>query len=148
MSSGFSMPRRWDAFRDLQREVGRILETFEPLHSLRLPRAFPAVNLYDAQDHYVLTADLPGMSPEEIDLSLTGETLTLRGERRRPEGISDESYRRQERPFGRWSRTVTLPERVESGGVTAQMAHGILTVVVPKAEEAKPRHIAVATAAP
>ena len=68
------------------------------------------------------------MSPEEIDLSITGETLTLRGERKRPEGVADESYRRQERPFGRWTRTVTLPDRVESGQVSASYAQGVLTV--------------------
>ena len=54
------------------------------------------------------------MVPEDLELSITGETLTIRGERKRPEGVSDESYRRQERQFGRWTRTVTLPDRVDS----------------------------------
>ncbi len=67
----------------------------------------------------------------------------MRGERKRPEGIKDDSYRRQERPMGRWSRTVTLPNRVDGGGVSASFAHGILTVNLPKAEDARPRHIAV-----
>jgi HSP20 family protein len=145
--SGPYTQRRWDPFRDFQREVGRLFETFEPLHGFRVQRPFPAINLYDAKDRYILTAELPGMAPEELDLSLTGETLTLRGERKRPEGVSDESYRRQERQFGRWSRTVALPERVDGAGVAAQFAHGVLTVTIPKAEEAKPRQIAV-TAAP
>jgi HSP20 family protein len=143
----FPVSRRWDPFREIQREVGRFLETFEPLQSLRLPHAFPAINLYDANDRYVLTAELPGMAAEDLDLSITGETLTLRGERRRPEGVSDESYRRQERQFGRWSRTVTLPERVDGTDITAQIGHGILTVTVPKAEEAKPHPITVTSAA-
>jgi HSP20 family protein len=93
-----------------------------------------------------LTAELPGTTPEDIDLSITGEMLTLRGERKRPEGITDESYRRQERQYGRWARTVTLPERVAGAQVTAGFADGILTVTLPKAEEAKPRHIAVSSA--
>jgi HSP20 family protein len=94
------------------------------------------------------------MKSEEIDLSITGETLTLRGERKRPEGVLDESYRRQERPFGRWTRTVTLPDRIESAQVNASYSNGVLTVSLPKvltvslpkAESAKPRHITVSTA--
>jgi HSP20 family protein len=104
------------------------------------------MNLYDAGDHYLLAVPVPGMSPSEIDLSITGETLTLRGERRRPEGVSDESYRRQERPFGRWTRTVTLPDRVEGSQVSASYALGVLTVTLPKAESARPRQITVSAA--
>lgn len=135
--------RRWDPFRDLQREMGRLLESLDPLQPWRLARPFPPINLYDAGDRYVLTAQLPGVQPEEVDLSITGETLTIRGERKRPAGVSDESYRRQERQFGRWTRTVTLPDRVESAQVAASFAQGILSVTIPKAEGAKPRHISV-----
>lgn len=103
----------------------------------------PAINLYDASDRYILTAQLPGMTSEDLELSITGETLTVRGERKRPEGVSDDSYRRQERQTGRWTRTVTLPDRVDSALVTAAFSLGILTVTLPKAESAKPRHITV-----
>ena len=145
--SGIPWQRRWDPFRDLQREMGRLFESLEPLQPWRLIRQFPALNLYDAGDRYVLTAQLPGVAPEDVDLSITGETLTLRGERKRPEGVPDESYRRQERPFGRWARTVTLPDRVETGQVSASFSHGVLTITLPKAESARPRHISV-TASP
>jgi HSP20 family protein len=138
--------RQWDPFRDLQREVGRLFESLEPLQTWRLARQFPAVNLYDAGDRYVLTSPLPGMTAEDLDLSITGETLTLRGERKRPEGVADESYRRQERLFGRWTRTVTLPDRVDTALVSATFAHGVLTILLPKAESARPRHIAVTSA--
>lgn len=141
--SRMNWQRRWDPFRDFQREVGRLFETFEPLTSWRLPRAFPPVNLYDAGETYVLTAQLPGVGPEDVDLSITGETLTLRGERKRTEGVSEDSYRRQERQFGRWTRTVTLPDRVETSDVAATFANGILTVTLPKSEESRPRQINV-----
>jgi HSP20 family protein len=140
---GVQWPRRWDPFADLQREVGRLFESFEPLHNWRLHRAFPALNLYDAGDRYVLTAELPGLTAEDIDLAITGEMLTLRGERKRPEGIADDTYRRQERQFGRWARTVTLPERIDGARAAAGFAHGILTVTLPKDERAKPRQITV-----
>jgi HSP20 family protein len=144
--SGLGWERRWDPFRELQREVGRLFESLEPLPAWRVARQFPPVNLYDAGDRYVLTVAVPGMAPETLDLSITGETLTLRGERKRPEGVSDESYRRQERSFGRWTRTVTLPDRVEGGQVAASYAQGVLTVALPKAESAKPRQISVSAA--
>jgi HSP20 family protein len=145
--SGLNWQRRWDPFRDFQREVGRLFETFEPLSHWRVARAYPAVNLYDVGEGYVLTAQLPGVGPADVDLSITGETLTLRGERKRTEGVSEESYRRQERQYGKWTRTVTLPDRVESGEVSASFANGILTVNLPKSEAAKPRQISVPTQA-
>ena len=140
--------RRWDPLRDLQREFGRLFETLEPIQAWRAQRHFPAINLYDTGESYVLTAELPGMVAEELDLALTGETLTLRGERKRPVGVPEENFRRQERQFGRWARTITLPERVDGSRVNAGFAHGILTVTLPKAEEAKPRHIAVTSTVP
>ncbi len=143
--SGFYWQQRWDPFRELHREVGRILGNIETF-GLQRPRPFPSLNLYDCGDHYTLAAELPGVSSDEIDLSITGETLTLRGERRRAEGVSEERYRRQERAFGRWSRTVTLPDRVDGANISAQFAKGILTVSIPKAEDALPRQIAVSTA--
>ncbi len=144
--SGANWQRRWDPFRDLQREVGRLFETFEPFtQPWRLPRTFPAVNLYDAGEGYVVTAQLPGVGPDEVDLSITGDTLTLRGERKRSEGLTDEHYRRQERQHGRWSRSVTLPDRIESQQVTASFLNGILTVTLPKSASAKPRQINVTT---
>jgi len=144
--SRLNWQRRWDPFRDLQREMGRLFESLEPLHTWRVERLFPPLNLCDAGDRYILTAQLPGVLPEDVDLSITGETLTVRGDRKRPEGVADESYRRQERVFGRWTRTVTLPDRVDSGQVSASFAQGILTVMIPKAESARPRHIAVSAA--
>jgi HSP20 family protein len=145
--SGAGWQRRWDPFREIQREMGRLFESLEPFQAWGVARQFPAINLYDAGDHYVLRVPVPGMSPEDLDLSITGETLTLRGDRKRPEGVSDESYRRQERPFGRWTRTLTLPDRVESGQVSASYSQGVLNVTLPKAESAKPRHISVTATA-
>jgi len=141
--SGLQWQRRWDPFRELQREVGRLFESLEPFPSARRVPLYPPLNLYDAGDHYLLSAQLPGITPGEIDLTITGETLTMRGERKRAEGVKDDSYRRQERPMGRWSRTVTLPDRVDSAEVSAAFANGILIVNLPKAESAKPRQITV-----
>jgi len=145
--SGLNWQNHWDPFRDFQREVGRLFESMEPVQRWRMSRVVPPINLYDAGEAYILTAQLPGVSPEEVDLSITGETLTVRGDRRRPDGVSEESYRRQERQFGRWTRTVTLPDRVDGAKVSATFADGVLTVTLPKADEARPRQISVTPAA-
>jgi HSP20 family protein len=125
--------------------MGKLLDGLDPfqLHRLRNVREYPPLNIHDAGDAYVLSAQIPGMAPDEVELTISGETLTMRGERKRPEGVKDESYRRQERPVGRWSRTITLPDRVDSAQVSASFANGILVVQLPKAESAKPRHITV-----
>jgi HSP20 family protein len=141
--SGLPWQRGWDPFRELQREVGRIIESLDPFQVARRVQVYPPMNLYDAGDRYVLTAQLPGITSSDIELTITGETLTMRGERKRREGIKEDSYRRQERPMGRWSRTVTLPDRVDNEQVSASFSNGILTINLPKAAEARPRQIAV-----
>ncbi len=142
---GSSWRGGWDPFEELQREVGRLFQSLGPLPSPRSVRLFPLVNLYAAEDEYILAAQLPGLAPEEVELTVTHETLTLRGERKRTEGVTDDSYRRQERVMGRWTRTVTLPDRIDESRVSAHFANGVLTVLLPRAEGAKPRHIAVST---
>ncbi|HEV3166779.1 MAG TPA: Hsp20/alpha crystallin family protein [Isosphaeraceae bacterium] len=138
---------QWDSLRDLEREVGNILGHFEPLRNLRFSRPFPSINLYDAGDRFLLTAELPGMEVNQFDLSITGDSLILKGERARSEGVPDDDYRRQERPCGRWSRSITLPGRVAPAQVTAEFSNGVLTVSLPKAEESRPRQIRIQAAA-
>lgn len=141
--SGLPWDRGWDPFRELQREVGRLIGSIDPFQAGRRAPVYPPMNLYDAGDRYLLTAQLPGITSDQIELTISGETLTLRGERKRPEGVREETYRRQERPMGRWSRIVTLPDRVDNDQVSASFAGGILTIALPKAAAARPRHIAV-----
>lgn len=135
--------RGWDPFREFHREVGRIIGSLTP-RAGRL-RAYPPLNLYETDAAYLVTADVPGMDAGSLDLSLAGETLTLRGERQRPESIPEETYRRQERFTGRWSRSLTLPGRVDGDAVSAHYSDGILTITLPKAEESRARQIAVTT---
>jgi HSP20 family protein len=146
--SGLNSQRNWDPFHELQREVGRLIVSLDPFQSRRRFQAHPPLNVYDAGDRYFLSVQLPGMTPADIELTITGETITIRGERKRVEGVADDSYRRQERPMGRWVRTITLPDRVESTQVGASFSDGILTVSIPKSEDARPRRITVTAAGP
>ncbi len=145
MSGVPSSSRQGDPFRDFEREVGRLFQTLQTPQAWRAARPYPSLNLYEIESAFVLTAEVPGMDAGSLDLSLAGDTLTLRGERKRPEGVVEDSYRRQERPFGKWSRSVTLPGGVEGEKVAAHYAHGVLTVTLPKAAEGRPRQIAVTT---
>lgn len=134
--------KQWELFREIPREVGRLLE---PLRALRLDQEFPAVDLRDTETNYIVKADIPGMTPEDLELSITGERLTLQGERKRPEGVSEESVRLQERQFGRWSRTLNLPEWIDIEKIDARVALGVLTVVLPKSKQAEVHRIEIKT---
>ena len=120
--SDLNWQRRGGPFQERQRGMGRLFENIDPMRSSRQVHRYPPLNLYDAGDRYILSVQLPGMAPSEIDLTITGETLTLRGERKGAEGVKEDSYRRQERPMGRWSRTITVPDRVESTQVGASFS--------------------------
>lgn len=142
---GSDWPGGWDPFEDLQREMGRLFQSLDPFSSSRRVQPFPPINLHLAGDEYILSAQLPGMTPEEVELTVTHESLTLRGERKRAEGIKDDSYRRQERVMGRWSRTINLPDRIDESRVTAQFSNGVLIARLPRAEGMKARHIVVSS---
>lgn len=135
----------WGPLRDIQREVDRIIEAVEPrvARVRSIHRALPPINLHDAGGSFVLTALVPGLNPDELDLSIAGETLTIRGERKRPEHVAEDNFRRQERRFGVWTRAITLPGRVAVGSVSARFDRGILTIDLPKAEDGRPRQISV-----
>jgi HSP20 family protein len=103
----------------------------------------PAIDLYEDKDNVYVKAELPGMKREEIDLSLHEGTLSLSGERKSESKYQNAEVYRAERFYGRFQRTVTLPTPVAADKVKAQYKDGILTVTLPKTEEAKPKHIDV-----
>ncbi len=106
-------------------------------------RVFPSVNVYDGGSVFLVTAELPGVTADDFELALTGGTLTLRGMRRLELAVPDEAYRRQERPFGAWSRSVSLPSKVDGERIRASLTHGVLTVELPKVEDLPTRQIRV-----
>lgn len=106
---------------------------------------FPLMNVTEGKDNYYVRAELPGLKADELDISVTGETLSISGERKLPVEDEKAQYHRRERGAGKFSRIVSLPTQVDTGKAEAHCADGILTVVLPKAEEAKPKQIAVKT---
>jgi HSP20 family protein len=137
----------WSNFNGLSTLRNEIDQLFEaPLTELArashlLSGSAPAVDIYEDKDSFVVKAELPGMKKEDIDVSLHDGSLSISGERK-GEMENAEVYR-SERFFGRFQRTVILPTPVNTAGINAQYKDGILTVTLPKTEEAKPKQIDV-----
>lgn len=112
---------------------------------LREPSAsvFPLMNVTEDKDSYYVRAELPGLKADELDISVTADTLSVSGERTLPAEDEKAQYHRREREAGSFNRIISLPDQVDTDKVEAHCADGILTVVLPKAEVAKPKQIAV-----
>lgn len=134
--------RRPEVFRDVrwvQEDMNRLFG------ALRLmPRAeFPAVNLWVGADGAVVTAEVPGVSPEQLDVTVHQDTVSLRG-KREPEAVDSETIvHRQERPYGNFARSIGLPFRVDAERVSARFSRGILTLELPRPEADKPRQVKI-----
>lgn len=103
----------------------------------------PPVDLYETDDALVLSAAIPGVKPDNLSLTITGQTLTLRGEVDSSPDIENDRYVYRERRYGAFQRQIALPVRVESDGAEATFENGVLTLRIPKAAEVQPRRIEV-----
>ncbi len=104
----------------------------------------PAVDVAETPDALTLYAELPGLSREDVDITLENNVLTVRGERKFEKDVKEENFHRIERAYGTFARSFTLPNNVKGEAVEASFKDGVLTVRIPKAEEAKSRKIAIA----
>jgi HSP20 family protein len=134
---GFASP--WQEMERMRREMNRLLSS---TGTRRVAPGYPAMNVWTNQDGAVVTAELPGLSPEDIDISVVGDTLTVRGSRQAEE-LDNVQYHRRERNYGKFSRTFQLPFQVEAGNVDASFEKGVLYISLPRAEADKPRKIEV-----
>jgi HSP20 family protein len=138
-----------DPFRDvtdIQGQMNRLFDSFlgRPSPVAGLERTWaPAVDMYESKDELVIAAELPGLIHKDIHLSITGDMLTIRGERQRPHEVMQDSYYRAERWWGKFERTLPLPIPVETGKVKASYRDGVLTVTLPKADAIKPKEIKI-----
>jgi HSP20 family protein len=144
---------RWDPFRDLTSIQDEMNQMFDRVFGRRGPGGreagaasaswAPAVDIAERKDAYVVTAEVPGVKPEELEVTLEDGLLTIQGERRLEEETSDRQYHRVERRYGSFRRSITLPSQVQADAIEANYSDGVLQVVVPKAESAKPKKINV-----
>ena len=141
---------RWNPMRDmmsLRNEMNRLFE--EAFEGKSLSEWQPstswglALDVAENDDAFIVTASVPGMNPDDLDITITDNVLTIKGETRADETIEEENYHIRERRYGSFGRSITLPVTVDSDNVDANYENGVLTLTVPKAEEMKPRRITV-----
>jgi HSP20 family protein len=144
---------RWEPVRELtslQTEMNRLFNTFFDSPSGggggnggALRRWLPPMDLVETDDHFVLRADLPGLSEDEVGIEFEDGVLTVAGERKAEHEDKKEGFYRVERSFGQFRRSLTLPEGVDADGITANFDKGVLEVRIPKPEQRKPRKVAI-----
>jgi HSP20 family protein len=148
---------RWEPLRELgslQNEVNRLFNSvFDAPHpgggngGGTMRRWMPAMDLVETDESFILRADLPGLSEEDIKIELEDGTLTVSGERKAEHESKNEGYYRVERAVGAFSRSLTLPQGIDPESVTASFDRGVLEVRIPKPEQRKPRRIEIGGAA-
>lgn len=141
---------RWDPFREmmsLRQAMDRLMEdsvvrpgrAFRPLGE----EAYPALDVYQKPKELVVKASLPGVKPEDVDITISGDTLTIKGETKTDEEVKREDYLYQEHRYGSFSRTLVLPPDLRTDKADASFDQGIFTLTIPRAEEVKPKTIKV-----
>jgi HSP20 family protein len=138
---------RWDPFFDMSKTLDEVDRMFNaanrPLGLRSVPRGtFPVINIYDQGESAVLVAEIPGIDPNELELTVLNDTVTIKGKRLFEGNDEDRVYRR-ERWSGEFSRTLTLPDAVDPDKVNAQYKNGVLRVTLEKAEKARAKKIQI-----
>lgn len=124
-------------------EVSRLFNTLLAPEGGRTQRWTPAMDLVEAEDHYLLRADLPGLGEDDVSIEINDNVLTVSGERREEQEHQGQGWHRVERTFGRFSRSLALPEGVDPDAVAASFDRGVLSIRVPKPEQRKPRRVEI-----
>ncbi|HNY66649.1 MAG TPA: Hsp20/alpha crystallin family protein [Deltaproteobacteria bacterium] len=135
----------WDPFREMERIERSWGDLLSGLGRPRVAK-FPPVNILTSEDDVIVTSEIPGVNPSDIDLTVTGDTLTIKGRRPQPELGEGQSWQRRERSGGDFFRTIQLPFDVDNDRVEAGYSKGILRITLPRAESEKPKKISVKTA--
>jgi HSP20 family protein len=140
---------RWEPFRGisaLQEQVNRLFD--DKLFRGRsddsaLTSWVPAVDIYETENELVVKADLPDVDDKDLDVRIEDNTLTIRGERKFEQSVSEDNFLRVERAYGAFSRSFSLPNTVNADAIKAEYRNGVLNVHIPKREESKPKQIKV-----
>lgn len=140
---------RWDPFAglaDIQSEMNRLFEGFfgHPVRVAPMDRVWaPVLDVYETKDELVVSAELPGVNEKEVQVSIAGDLLTIKGERTQEREMKEENYHRLERFSGKFERNIPLPIPVEGNKVKAAYRNGVLEIHLPKSEQVKPKEIKI-----
>ncbi|MCD6521223.1 Hsp20/alpha crystallin family protein [Candidatus Calescamantes bacterium] len=141
----------WSPLREIMQfrdEIDRLFEDFFSPWTVRRRRRqevtwLPDVDVYEDENNVIVEAELPGLKGDEVDISITGNTLTIKGEKKQEKEEKGRNYYIVERSYGSFARSIELPAEVEPDKAKATMRNGVLKVTIPKAPEAKPKQIKV-----
>lgn len=142
---------RWEPLSDMMSLRNAMDRLFEDSY-IRPSRLWPELgrgelsldlDVYQTDNDVVVKATIPGIKPDEVDISLTGDVLTIKGEHKEEKEVKEEDYFRKERRYGSFSRSIQIPVSVKSDKAEAMFDNGVLTLTLPKAEEVKPKQIKV-----
>ena len=138
----------WQALQRMQTDLDRLLgfkreESNGDLSNVVTSRWTPAVDIKEEDTKFVITADIPGVDPTDIDVTMENGILTIKGERKFEDQKESEGYRRVERMHGTFYRRFSLPDHADASKISAKSSHGVLEVTVPKVEKVQPRRIEV-----
>lgn len=140
----FRQPFTWRDMDRLHRDMDKLFESSLPRWQRQKSASFPAINVYTNKDEGILVmAELPGVNSRDLNISVTGDTLTITGSRLEEEMPDTVQHHRQERGFGEFHRTFQLPYSVNKDNVEATMHNGILQVTLPRAEAERPKQISI-----
>jgi HSP20 family protein len=147
------MLTRWDPFQEmwnLRSAVDRLFDSSLGLQSgWQQPEAWGlALDIVENKDEFLVKASLPGMNPDDLEITYTQNLLTIKGELKAEEEVKDAQYHLRERRYGSFTRSVTLPAKVNAEKIDAKYENGVLTLHLPKAEEVKPKRISIHASSP
>jgi HSP20 family protein len=141
------MLTRWDPFQEmlnLRRTVDRLFDNVAPDHEWAQPALWGlAVDMVENKDEFVVKASVPGINPNDLDISYSDDTLTIKGEIKEDKETKEDQYHLRERRYGTFMRSITLPTKIKGDAIEASYQDGVITLRLPKAEEVKPKRIAI-----
>jgi len=126
----------------LQREMNRLFDATSKGRVVNSP-SYPAINIWTNEDGQLISAEMPGVNPDNIDIDVTGNAISISGVRKQDEVAKEAHYHRRERSFGSFSRTIQLPFMVDTNKVEASFKNGVLLISLPRAEADKPKKITI-----
>jgi HSP20 family protein len=140
------MLTRWDPFQEmlnLRRTVDRLFDNVSTDHEWQPTQWGLAVDVVENKDDFVVKASVPGINPDDLDVSYVDDTLTIKGETKEDKEVNEKQYYLRERRYGSFARSIHLPTKIKGDAIEASYQSGVLTLRLPKAEEVKPKRIAI-----
>ncbi len=139
--------QRWDPFKELTSLKSQMDKIFETLlgegEDIKSGSWVPPVDIYETENEIVIKAEVPGVALNDIEIKVEDDTLIIRGEKKFERDIEKETYHRAERVYGKFQRSFIIPKSVDKEGIKASLKQGVLTIVLPKKEEVKPKEISI-----